>query len=288
VSGLLDSLRIRQWPKNLLVLAGVAFSGQLFDRPQAIAAASAFGAFCLLSSAVYILNDVVDRSADRRHPLKRLRPIASGQLTVGRAVVVAAILLAGGMTWALQLDRKFATISALYFALMLSYTLVLKHAAVADVLVISSGFVLRAWAGAAVVHVRASPWLLTLTLLLALFLSLSKRRAELLHLARDARVHRRSLGDYEIAALNRLIGLIVTATLALYVAYAVNPHTIARFNTRAMLTVPFVVLGVTRYLYLMYRTAGGHDPSEHLLSDRPLLACVTLWAAVAVAAIYWF
>jgi 4-hydroxybenzoate polyprenyltransferase len=287
MSGLLGSLRIRQWPKNLVVLAGVAFSGQLFDRSQANAAASAFGVFCLLSSAVYILNDVVDRDADRRHPLKRLRPIASGRVTVRRGLIVAAILLASGITWALKLDRKFATISGLYLALMTSYMFALKHAVVADVLVISSGFVLRAWAGTAVVHVRASPWLLTLTLLLAMFLSLSKRRAELVHLAEDARVHRRSLGDYELASLNRLIALVATATLVLYMAYAVNPHTVARFNTRALLTVPFVVIGVTRYLYLMYRTAGGHDPSEHLLSDRPLLACVTLWAVVTVAAIYF-
>lgn len=288
MSGLLDSIRLRQWPKNLLVLAALVFSGQLFDRSAAIAAGSAFGVFCLLSSAVYIINDVLDREVDRRHPLKRTRPIASGAVTTRTALSAAAILLACGIVGALQLDRKFAAIVGAYLVLMTAYVFALKHAVVADVLVIAAGFVLRAWAGAVVVHVRASPWLLTLTLLLAMFLSLSKRRAELVHLEQDAGVHRRSLASYELASLNRMIAGVAVTTLVVYVAYAINPHTIARFDTRALLTIPFPVFGVCRYLYLTHVGTAGDDPSEHLLSDTPLLVCVGLWTTVAVAAIYYF
>lgn len=285
---LVESLRLRQWPKNFVVLAAIVFSGELVIRSQAAAAVSAFAVFCLLSSAVYIINDIVDRRVDSLHPVKRRRPIASGAVSVRTAAAAAGILLIIGFTWALQLDRKFAAIAATYVVLMTVYALALKHVVIADVLAISVGFVLRAWAGAAVIHVRASPWLLTLTLLLATFLSLSKRRAEIVYLAGDARAHRRSLSKYSLASLDRMIALIALATLGLYVVYAVNPHTIARFDRRALLTIPFPLFGVMRYLHLTYRRGAGDDPSEQLLSDKPLLACVSLWAVVSVAAIYYF
>ena len=288
MSGLFESLRLRQWPKNLVVLAGVVFSGELSERSAAIAAVAGLAVFCLLSSAIYLVNDVIDRHVDGLHPVKRSRPIAAGAVSARNALVTAGLLLVVGLAWALRLDGKFAAIAAAYVVLMMAYALVLKHVVVADVLTISVGFVLRAWAGAAVVHVRASPWLLTLTLLLATFLSLGKRRAELVHLAEDAHAHRRSLERYSIPSLDRMIALIAVATLGLYIVYAANPHTIARFDRKALLTIPFPVFGMTRYLYLGYGRAAGSDPSEHLLSDRPLLVCVGLWAVVSVAAIYYF
>jgi 4-hydroxybenzoate polyprenyltransferase len=288
MASLFESFRLRQWPKNFVLFAAVVFSGELLIPSQAWAAVSAFTVFCLLSSAIYIINDIIDRRVDRIHPIKRLRPIASGAVSLQTGLAAASILFLAGFTWALRLDRKFAAIAAAYVVLMTAYALALKHVVIADVLAISVGFVLRAWAGAAVVHVRASPWLLTLTLLLATFLSLSKRRDELVYLGGDAGRHRRSLQAYSLASLDRMIALIALTTLGLYVVYAANPHTVARFDRRALLTIPFPLFGIVRYLYLTYRRGAGNDPSEQLLSDRPLLACVGLWAAVSVAAIYYF
>jgi 4-hydroxybenzoate polyprenyltransferase len=288
VFDLLISLRPKQWAKNVLVFAGVIFGGQLLDRASVVAAAGAFVVFCLLSSAVYLVNDIIDRDADRRHPSKGRRPIAAGTLGVPVASGAAAVLLAAGMSVAFGLDRTFAEIASLYVLLMALYVGVLKHVVLLDVLVISAGFILRAWAGAAVVHVPVSRWLLTLTLLLAMFLSLSKRRSELLMLADDASAHRPALLGYSTALLNALIAVITAATLVAYALYTVSPETVARFSTRRLLlTIPFPAFGIARYLYLVYRGAGGSDPSEHLLSDRPLLACVAMWAAAVVIVIYY-
>jgi 4-hydroxybenzoate polyprenyltransferase len=287
MAGIVLSLRPRQWPKNLLVFAGVIFGGRLFDRPALLAAGAAFVVFCLLSSAVYLVNDIVDRHADRRHPFKALRPIASGQVRVDVALIVAAILVAAGLIVAMSLDATFATIAFLYVVLMAFYVSALKHAVVVDVLAISAGFALRAWAGATVVHVPVSRWLLILTLLLAALLSLIKRRSELIALASEADGHRRALRGYSVTILDRAIAVLTASTLVAYGLYTVSPETTARFGTnRLLLTLPFPAFGIARYLYLVYKGAGGSDPSEDLLSDLPLLGCVGLWVVAAIAVIY--
>jgi len=244
--------------------------------------------FCLLSSGVYLVNDIVDRDGDRRHPTKARRPVAAGTLAVPVALAVAGVMLPESLAVAFLVDRTLSVIAVLYLLLMALYVGVLKHVVLLDVVVISAGFILRAWAGAAVVHVPVSPWLLILTLLLAMFLSLSKRRSELLILAGDAGAHRRTLLGYTATSLNALVALVTTATLIVYVFYTVSPETVARFNTRSLLwTLPFPAIGIGRYLYLVYRGAGGFDPSEHLLSDLPLLTCVALWVVAVVAIIYF-
>jgi 4-hydroxybenzoate polyprenyltransferase len=287
VSGLLISLRPKQWAKNFLVFAGLIFGGQLFHRSSLFRALAAFIAFCVLSSAVYLINDVIDRPADRRHPFKARRPIASGRLRPLVALIVATILLGSGLMLALRLDLIFGGIALAYVLLMGVYVSALKHVVILDALAISGGFVLRAWGGAAVIHVPVSHWLLTLTLSLAMFLSLSKRRAELVTLADDASAHRRTLAGYSERLLDGSIAIITVLTLVAYGLYTVSAETVARFGTnRLLFTLPLPILGVSRYLYLVYRGAGGSDPSEHLLSDLPLLACVGLWVVAVITIIY--
>ncbi len=283
----LISLRPKQWAKNLLLFGGVVFGGRLGDRAQVLAAALAFVAFCALSSAVYLVNDILDRDADGKHPLKAARPIASGRLSVPAAITAAAALATIGLICAVALDRALAEIAVFYIVLMALYLGALKHVVLVDALAISAGFMLRAWAGAAVVHVPANGWLLVLTMLLAMFLSLSKRRSELLTLAGDAHAHRRALVGYNVVALNGLIGVTTAATLIAYALCTVSAETVARFGTRRLLlTLPFPFFGILRYLNLVYRGAGGGDPSEQLLSDRSLLACVGIWIVAVVAIIY--
>ena len=284
---LLISLRPRQWAKNLLVFAGVIFGGQLLDRVLLVRSGAAFIVFCLLSSGVYLVNDVVDREADLRHPVKARRPIAAGALPLPAAVIVALLLLFGGLAVGVAVDRAFGEVALLYVLLMALYVGALKRVALLDVTVIAVGFVLRAWAGAVVVHVSPSRWLLLVTVLLSLFLSLSKRRSELLTLADTAGAHRRALDGYNTTLLNTLIALVTASTLIAYAWYTVSPETVARFNTRRLLwTLPLPAFGVGRYLYLVYSGAGGADPSEHLLSDWPLLASVALWVISVVIVIY--
>jgi len=287
VNALLISLRPRQWAKNVLVFAGVIFGGQLLDRASLVRAGVAFAVFCLLSSGVYLVNDVVDREADLRHPVKARRPIAAGTLPLPVAVIAALLLLIGGLAVAVAVDRAFGRIAFVYVMLMALYVGALKHVALLDVTVIAAGFVLRAWAGAVVVDVPPSRWLFVLTVLLSLFLSLSKRRAELLTLADAAGAHRRALTGYNATLLNALIALVTASTLVAYAWYTVSSETVVRFNTRQLLlTLPLPALGVGRYLYLVYSGAGGADPSEHLLSDWPLLASVALWVISVVIVIY--
>jgi 4-hydroxybenzoate polyprenyltransferase len=277
-------LRPRQWAKNLLVFAGLIFGQQLHNRDAVLQSAGAFAAFCLLSSAVYLINDVIDRETDRYHPIKALRPVASGKLSVRHALAAAVCLIAAGLALAITLDHTFALIAVAYLMSMGLYVGALKHVMIVDTVIISAGFVLRAWGGAVVVHVPASGWLLLVTLLLAMFLSLSKRRAELSLLLEQAGNHRQAYG--RSALLDWLIGLVTAATLVTYALYTVSNETVTRFGTRQLLlTVPLPILGMLRYLYLVYRGRGGSDPSEHLLSDVPLLACVVLWAVAVVAII---
>jgi len=286
-ANLLISLRPAQWAKNLLVFAGILFGKRLLE-PIAIAQAlAAFAIFCALSGAVYLVNDIADRERDRLHPLKALRPIASGALNVSTAAVAAAAIAAVAMIASAALGWPFTIVAVSYFALQMLYSGPLKHIVIVDVLTIAAGFVLRAAAGAAAVRVEFSNWLLVCTLLLALFIALAKRRHEIVLLADDATGHRRILGEYSAYLLDQMIGVVTASTLIAYIFYTVSPETQEKFGTPWLgLTIPFPLYGIFRYLYLVHKREGGGSPADLLLTDRPLLVCVALWALAVTAILY--
>jgi 4-hydroxybenzoate polyprenyltransferase len=284
---LLVSLRPEQWTKNLLVLAGVVFGGRLLEPPAVAIALAAFAIFCALSGAVYLFNDVADREADQNHPLKRERPIASGQLSATSAVTAGVVLGIAGVATAFSLGMQFGIVAAAYLAAQILYSFGLKHVVIVDVLMIAAGFVLRAIAGAVAVNVPIGHWLLVCTTLLALFLALSKRRHELTLLAEGATDHRRILEEYSPYLLDQMIGVVTSSTLIAYTVYATSSDTAARLGTAKLgLTIPFVLYGIFRYLYLVHQKRGGGSPAAMLLTDRPLLGCVALWAASVIALLY--
>jgi 4-hydroxybenzoate polyprenyltransferase len=289
---LLKSLRPTQWTKNAIVFAGLLFgqrgSAPAFLDPHAIGQAlAAFFIFCGLSGVVYLVNDVADRDADRLHPLKRHRPIASGDVTPGLAIAVAIVLAAAALGGAWMLRPAFALVALAYVTLLALYSGPLKHVVILDVLTIAIGFVLRAAAGAVAVDVPISHWLLIVTILGALFLALSKRRHELVLLADGATSHRPILEEYSPYLLDQMIAVVTASTLVSYAIYTISPETVQKFHTDYLwATLVFPLYGIFRYLYLVHQKEGGGSPSDMLLNDRPLLACVALWAATVVVIIY--
>ena len=284
---LLRSLRPAQWTKNLVVFAGLIFGKRLLDAAAVWEAIAAFIVFCALSGVVYLVNDLADRESDRRHPLKARRPIASGALPV--AVAKSAALAIGGaaLVAAYLVGKGFAAVSVAYLVLQLLYSARLKHIIILDVLTIAIGFVLRAVAGAVAVHVEISHWLFVCTILLALFLALAKRRQEIVLLAEGATTHRPILGEYTAYLLDQMIGVVTASTLIAYVFYTISPETQAKFGTPWLgLTIPFPLYGIFRYLYLVHQREGGGSPADLLLTDRPLLICVVLWALAVAVIIY--
>ena len=286
-TNLLLALRPGQWTKNLVVFAGLIFGQKLLIPADVATATAAVGLFCLWSGVVYLINDIQDRDADRHHPVKSRRPIASGALSVGAAWTAAAMIGAGSLAAAFVLDRGFFVVGLTYLVLLTSYSLWMKHAAILDVLSIAFGFVLRAWAGAVVLHVPFSHWLLALTLLLALFLATAKRRAELVSLAGAAGSHRPSLEHYSLPMLDQMLSVLIACTLLAYAFYTISPETVAKFGTdHLLLTLPFPIYGLFRYLYLTHKGIGGGNPADMLLTDRPLQICVALAVVTGVAIIY--
>jgi 4-hydroxybenzoate polyprenyltransferase len=285
--GLLFALRPEQWTKNGLVFVALPFAVKLFDVSAVIRSVEAFVIFCALSGVVYLVNDVVDRESDRRHPLKRLRPIASGDLPVPVAVAASLLIGAIAIAGAFALGGRFGVVALSYLALLTLYSAALKHMVILDVLTIAIGFVLRAVAGAVVLDVVISHWLLVCTILLALFIALAKRRHELVLLADAAISHRPILGEYSAYLLDQMIAVVTASTLIAYIFYTISPETEQKFGTSLLgLTIPFPLYGIFRYLYLVHRREGGGSPADLLLNDRPLLACITLWAVAVVLIIY--
>ena len=281
---ILVSLRPHQWTKNLLVFAALALSKHLFERGPLLRSLFAFVLFCGLSGTVYLINDVVDVERDRLHPRKRLRPIASGALSPRAGAVTAAVLGIGCLAAALLLGTDFFTFALLYLLLNLLYSFVLKEIVIVDVLALSLGFVLRAVAGAAAISVQFSDWLLICTILLALFLSLSKRRHELTSLSEGAAGHRRILAEYSPYLLDQMIAVVTSSCLTAYAFYTTAEETRQKFQTdRLVWTLPFVLYGIFRYLYLVHQREQGGSPSDVLLTDGPLLLDVALWALALVA-----
>lgn len=284
---LLLSLRPGQWTKNLLIFAGLLFGKKLLDARAVGEALTAFAVFCALSGVVYLVNDIADRDSDRNHPLKARRPIASGALSVGTAATAAVIIGGAALATAALVGWWFAAVALGYVALQGLYSGPLKHIVIIDVLTLAIGFVLRAVAGAVAVNVEISHWLLVCTVLLALFIALAKRRHEIVLLAGDAASHRPILGEYSPYLLDQMIAVVTASTLIAYIFYTVSPETQVKFGTPYLgLTIPFPLYGIFRYLYLVHRREGGGSPSDLLLTDRPLLFCVALWALAVAVIIY--
>ncbi|MBI3118428.1 MAG: decaprenyl-phosphate phosphoribosyltransferase [Candidatus Hydrogenedentes bacterium] len=281
------TLRVYQWTKNLLVLAALIFSQEFLDLDKVLINLAALLTFCLASSATYIINDIVDIEKDRAHPKKRRRPIASGAVDVPVAAVLAAVLLAGAGLVGWLVRPPFLAAMLTYVALTLSYSFWLKNVLLIDVLLLAMGFVVRAIAGAIAIEVTFSNWLVVCTLFLALFLGLSKRRHELALLEDNAAEHREVLHQYSIQFLDQLILMMAGAALITYTIYTCSPEVIERLHTQNLyLTLPFVVYGLARYLYLVHHKTGGGDPSSTLLSDWPLGVTVLGWGIACVLIIY--
>jgi 4-hydroxybenzoate polyprenyltransferase len=270
------AIRPRQWTKNLLVFAGIVFAAKLGDAGRWIEAVTTFVAFCSASSAAYLLNDLRDYEHDRRHPVKRLRPIARGELSPAAAEGLAFGL--GGLALALTVPLGASSVALLagFAALQLAYTFGLKHVVLVDVIVIAGLFVVRAAAGAAAVEVRISPWLLLCSGLLALFLALAKRRGELVLVGEQATPGRPVLDGYSLPLLDQLVSVVAASTLLAYSLYTFTAHSQAM-----MVTIPFVLFGLFRYLLLIHRRDAGEEPENVLVSDGPILLTVALWAATA-------
>jgi 4-hydroxybenzoate polyprenyltransferase len=278
------ALRPAQWIKNGVVFAGVVFGGRLLDPSAFLGAAMAAVCFCLLSSGFYLLNDVRDLRADRVHPLKRLRPVAAGALSVSAAVVLGVALVVVAIAMASSLGPKFVLVALTYTALMTAYNLGLKQMVILDVFAIATGFVLRAVAGAVAVDVAISPWLLVCTMLLALLIGFGKRRSELLELERAA-LHRRNLESYSASMLDQSLAVTAAGALIAYAVYTFGSDA-APHDHRMMLTIPIVAYAIFRYLYLLYRRGLGGAPETMLLTDRPLLTSLALWSIVSTALFY--
>jgi len=283
LTSLAKSMRPKQWTKNALVMAGYVFS--IGDQSISLAptsfwrALAATALFCLASSAVYIMNDIRDREQDRLHPEKRRRPIAAGLLTPALAGAFSLLLALSALLGGFLLSLAFAEVLLGYMILQVAYTLYLKRVGLVDVFVIAFGFVLRAVAGAVVIGVRFSPWLLLCASLLALFLALCKRRHEKLAFDQEESATRPSLDGYDTKLLDQLIGIVSSASIICYSLYTLWPDTVEKFGTvRLSLTIPFVIFGIFRYLDLVYRHRKGDKPEQILLTDGPLMIDIALYA----------
>ena len=281
-------LRPKQWVKNLLVFAAIIFSKHLFDRTLLFNTLMTFFVFCSLSSAAYILNDIVDVKADRTHPWKCKRPLASGAVKILPAKVLGLFLLFLSFGVAYFINLKVLMIIFVYFLLQLGYSLGLKNRVILDVMILSSGFVLRAIAGGVAISVQVTNWLLLCTFLLALFLSLCKRRQELVVLGEEAGDHRRVLAEYSRAFIDSLIPVVTGATVVAYALYTVAPEIVLKFGTdKLIFTLPFVLYGIFRYLFLLHQKEKGDNPTQVLLSDTALQIDILLWLAVCLFLIYF-
>lgn len=282
---LLVSLRPRQWIKNAVVFAPLVFGGLLTDWHALLRATVAMLAFCAAGSALYLFNDWHDVEADRQHPLKRHRPIAAGRIGAGTVRISIAVLLLVAVAASALIDPELLAVLGAYVLLIGLYTLALKHLVLIDVLAIAGGFVLRTVAGAVAVQVPLSPWLYVCTVLLALFLGFAKRRHEIVLLEEQAVNHRRILDDYTVPLLDALLAVTAAATLMAYSLYTFSAPNLPD-NHAMMLTIPFVLYGIFRYLYLVYRREEGGLPEQVLLNDLPLLASIALWGLTAVLLLY--
>jgi 4-hydroxybenzoate polyprenyltransferase len=286
LTALLKTMRPRHWTKNAFIFAALVFDGKLFHLPDFLRTLAGFGLFCLISSAVYIFNDLFDLEADRQHPMKRDRPLASGKLAVPVAIAAGSILTFMTLALGYWLAWQFDLVLLVYFAMILAYSKWLKHIPILDVLVLATGFVLRVHAGTMLITVeRFSPWMYVVMTLLALYLGFGKRRAELALLADDAANHRKVLDGYTLPLLDQFITIVSGMTIVAYSLYTFfRPE--APGGYALMLTIPFVVYAIFRYLYLIQVKDAGGEPEEILLSDRPFQISILLWGLAVLAVFY--
>jgi len=285
---LIKTMRPQQWLKNILIFAALVFDGKLGVIPDLVRTFIGFLLFCLVSSAVYIINDLADVEADRLHPKKRYRPIAAGVLPVSVARTAAVVIVGLSFPLAYLLSPTFALVLLSYFLLNLAYSKWLKHVPIIDVFVLASFYVLRVVAGLTIIHVaRFSPWLYVVTTLLALYVGFGKRRAELALLAEEANSHRKVLDGYTIPLLDQFITIVSAATIGAYSLYTFSAVNLPE-NHAMMLTIPFAIYGIFRYLYLVQIKQGGGAPEEELFRDRPLQIAIVLWGLAVVLILYLF
>jgi len=288
IKGLIRTMRPKQWTKNVFVFAALVFDRKLTDPLLFTKTIVAFILLCLISSTVYLINDLVDIEKDRQHPRKRQRPLPSGQLKPGVAIAAAVVIPAVCLPLSLLLDFYFGLIVTGYLLVMIAYSFWLKNIVIMDVLTIASGFVLRVAAGVPMVQVeRFSPWLYVCTTLLALFIGFGKRRHELFLLQTNANNHRAVLNDYNRAFLDEMMGVVTASTVMAYSLYTFSAEGLPP-NHAMMLTIPFVLYGIFRYLYLIHVREEGGTPEEIILRDKPLLADVLLWGLTVIVILYLF
>lgn len=279
-------MRPQQWLKNVLIFTALVFDEKIGVLPDLLRTIAGFVLFCLIAGVVYIINDLTDAEADRLHPKKRSRPIASGALPASVARLAAAVLILLCFPLAYLLAPAFALLLLVYFVLNLAYTRWLKHVPLIDVFVLASFYVLRVVAGLTIIHVsRFSPWLYVVTILLALFIGLGKRRAELALLADGAQNHRRVFHGYSLPLLDQYITIVSAATIGAYSLYTFSAVNLPQ-NHAMMLTIPFAIYGIFRYLYLVQTNQGGGAPEEELFKDRPLQIAILLWGLAAISILY--
>jgi len=283
LKALLISMRPSHWVKNLIIFAALIFAREYTDSEKIGLTLLTFAAFCLATSAVYLFNDVIDRDNDKKHPIKSQRPIASGKLPAPVAVSASFFLILGAVVISLLININTLLALAFYLAINYVYSIALKHMVILDVMTIAAGFVLRAVAGGLAIQVPISPWLLVCTTLLALFLGFGKRRQELSLLTNDAASHRRSLEHYSVPFLDQMISVVTASTVVAYAFYTLSPEVEEHFGTKWLsLTIPFVLYGIFRYLFLIFKKDQGGSPTKLLLTDPPLLICILLWLTAVI------
>ena len=279
-------MRPSHWVKNLVVFAALIFAQVYTDPDKVLLAVIAFIAFCFGTSAIYIINDIFNRENDKKHPVKSKRPIAAGKISVPTAITAALILLILSIVLAACANLLTVLALATYMILNLAYSAFLKHVVIIDVMSIAAGFVLRAAAGGFAIEVPISPWLLVCTILLALFLGFGKRRHELALLNAEAINHRKALANYSTPFLDQMISVVTASTVVAYAFYTLSPEVVENFGTHWLsATIPFVLYGIFRYLYLIFHKEMGGNPTKLMLTDMPLMLCVLLWLVTVLVVI---
>lgn len=278
-----EMLRPSHWVKNFFILVPLLLSSKAFDPDSFGKGAAAFGVFSVIASGVYVINDIADRQRDKEHPLKSKRPIASGRVGVGEAAIIAFLFLAAGLWSAFVLGGEFALTAGVYIILNFAYSWFLKHLVLIDVFAIAANYVLRIVAGTIAINEPITSWVIILATLLALFLALGKRRSEFINLADKGEAHRATLGQYNAYFLDQLIAVVAAATVMAWSLYTTDPAIISRFHTRLMpLTIPLVLYGIFRYMYLLHVEGKGESPTKTFLTDMPLLVTVGLWSVLII------
>jgi 4-hydroxybenzoate polyprenyltransferase len=282
------SLRPQQWIKNLFLFAPLIFAKHLHETQEIISVLQGFFVFCLLSSGAYLINDVADKEQDKLHPEKQKRPIALGTLSSTVAIIIAGVFIVAALIWGMSLQLQFGTIAVSYFVLNILYSWKIKHVVILDVMFIAFGFVLRVIGGAALINVPASEWLLICTFLLSLFLGFVKRRNEITTLQSVAESHRKVLVDYSVSFLDQMVSIVTACTVISYALYTISSETIQKFHTRNLIfTIPFVLFGIFRYLYIVHKLGGGGNPSKVIVTDVPLILNIMMWGISVVYIIYF-